>query len=83
MGEKLGPGPTGDFSDGKLQEGDEGGINLTIAACKGRVLLEFGCSVQWLGFEVHQAREVAEALLKQAANAEDQLRVEVQQCLRN
>ena len=59
-------GPTGKFPDGKLTEADEGEIEFSIFGKDGKVVIEFGSPVHWVGMTPPQAAAVAEALLKHA-----------------
>lgn len=59
-------GPTGLFPEGKLTQEDEGEIMFSIFGKDGKVVIEFGSQVHWVGMTPPQAAAVAEALLKQA-----------------
>lgn len=61
-------GPTGTFPDGKLDDDDQGAINLAITADfnSGVIGLDFGTLVAWVGFGPTQAREMAAKLLHYA-----------------
>lgn len=63
-------GKTGAYPDGKLNDDDEGEIRILCTNHKGKVVLDFGTSVVWLGFRPPQARSIAAALLKQAEAVE-------------
>jgi hypothetical protein len=65
-------GPTGDYPDGKLDESDDGALQMAITAEKGRVLVVFGKPIAWIGLEPKDAREMAVLLVKQAEVAEKQ-----------
>jgi len=45
------PGATGEFPDGKICEGDEGELGMTIESDKARkvIIIDFGKSVRWIG----------------------------------
>lgn len=61
-------GPTGELApDWPISESDEGGLRFMVATDHGRVILDFGTAVHWIGMEAHQAEELAAALLEQAA----------------
>lgn len=62
--EKL--GETDEFPDGKITEDDEGGIKIGVTIKDGNVILVFGKSVSWLGFDPKTARQLAE-MLRQAS----------------
>ena len=67
MGFKL--GATGRFPEGKLTEHDEGEIQFAIAHKDGKVLIQFGKPVAWLGMTPGQAKDLAESLTKHAQAA--------------
>lgn len=62
-------GATGEFPHGKLTSGDEGAIQFAIGIEDGRVVVDFGTSVHWLGMTPQQAAEFASTLLKKAREA--------------
>lgn len=61
-------GATGTFSQGKIDDTDEGDLRLGVAYDKldGIVRVEFGKPVAWLGLPPPQAIEFAKVLLKNA-----------------
>lgn len=63
-GHKL--GATGSFPQGRLTPGDEGEIKLAVASTNGKVVIDFGKPVVWIGFDPEQARGLAAMLLKHA-----------------
>ena len=64
--EALKVGPTGQFPEGKLNEDDEGEIRIAIGHQDGKVVIDFGKPVAWLGFTPSQARGIAETLINHA-----------------
>lgn len=64
-------GATGTFPQGKLSDDDQGGLKMAIAYDRldGIVRVEFGKPVAWLGLPPPQARQLAELLLRHAANS--------------
>lgn len=54
-----GLGPTGNFPQGKLNSNDEGELALGITHDKGKVIIDFGKPVAWIGFDPKQAKEIA------------------------
>jgi hypothetical protein len=56
-------GKTGKFPDDKLVGHDEGEIIFGITAHEGKVVLNFGTPVAWIGFTPEQARDVGELLI--------------------
>lgn len=39
------------FSDGKMNENDEGDIKIALFVEGGKVVMDFGKSITWLGFD--------------------------------
>lgn len=61
-------GPTQDYPEGKMDESDEGGLNVAIGwdIDKSVVRIEFGKRIAWLGLEPAHAVDFAKAILKHA-----------------
>lgn len=59
-------GALGDFPEGKLTKSDEGAIQFAIGSKDGKVILDFGTSVHWVGMTPQQAADLASTLLKRA-----------------
>jgi len=55
-------GSTGKFPQGSLTKNDEGEIKLGVTNYKGKVILNLGKPVAWIGFNADQAREIAKIL---------------------
>lgn len=55
-------GPTGDYPNGKLNQDDEGGINIGMTIENGAVVVAFSKPVTWLGLGPGEADAVAVAL---------------------
>lgn len=66
--EKLGLGATGKFPEGKLVEHDEGEIQFSVRTFEGKVIIEWGKSVKWIGMNATQALELAACLIRHAAS---------------
>lgn len=62
-------GATGTHPLGKLTPADEGAIQFAIGVKDGKVCLDFGTPVKWLGMEPGQALELASSLIQHARNA--------------
>lgn len=58
-------GATGQFPEGQLNDDDEGEIRIAIGSTEGKVVMDFGKPVAWIGFTPEQARDASELLLKQ------------------
>lgn len=61
-------GPTGRFPRGKLNENDEGEIQIAIAVDKAKqvVIIDFGKPTTWIGFTADQASDLADLILKKS-----------------
>ena len=62
-------GATGRYPMGKLSQTDEGEIIFGVAHTEGRVILDFGKPVHWVGMTPNQAIDLGNALLKHARKA--------------
>lgn len=62
-------GALGDFPEGKLTKNDEGSIQFAVGVKDGKVVLDFGTPVAWLGLNAQQAADFASLLLKRAREA--------------
>lgn len=51
-------GPTGKFPNGKLNENDEGELVFGIAIDEGKMVMNFGKPIKWIGFEKKQVEEL-------------------------
>jgi len=59
-------GGTGEYSDGKLDDSDEGDLRLMVSHNGNDVRIDFGKPVAWLGFPKDQAVQFATLILKHA-----------------
>lgn len=59
-------GPTGEFPEGKLNEGDEGELRFAVYRRSGNVILDFGKPLAWVGLPPNTARQLAALLCKGA-----------------
>lgn len=66
---RLGLGPTGNYPLGKLNETDEGEIMMGVSHTPGKVILNFGKPVAWIGFTAEQASELADSFMEHARQA--------------
>lgn len=57
-------GATGRFPEGKLIAHDEGEIQFSVGLHQGKVVLDFGKSVAWVGMSGNQAIDLGNVLLK-------------------
>lgn len=62
-------GALGDFPEGQLSKSDEGSIQFAIGVKDGKVVLDFGTPVAWVGMNPQQAADLASNLLKRAREA--------------
>jgi len=61
-------GATGKFPQGKLTDDDLGELNLAVTIFDEKVVVHFGKSVEWIGFDPDQAIQLATEILKMAGN---------------
>ena len=59
-------GSLGDFPEGKLTKTDEGAIQFAVGEKDGKVILDFGTPVNWVGMSPQQAADLAALLFKHA-----------------
>ena len=71
-GKKPDLGATGKYPEGKLREDDEGEIAIGITVYEGKVILDLGDDMGWVGFTPEQAHRIASILQKRAGEAEQQ-----------
>jgi hypothetical protein len=62
-------GATGDFPQGAMRPTDEGAIQFAIGVEKGKVVLDFGTPVAWVGMPAAQAAELGSLMIKHARRA--------------
>ena len=64
-------GATGRFPDGKLIDADQGEIAFAVGSDPktGKVVIEFGKPVAWVGMSAQQASELAESLSSHSLRA--------------
>ena len=62
-------GDTGLYPGGQITKDDEGEIRFGIATKDGKVLIDFGKPVHWVGMDPDQAIELAQTLVRRAAEA--------------
>lgn len=62
-------GAIGDFPEGKIHKTDEGAVQFAIGVKDGKVVLDFGTPVAWVGMNPQQASDLASTLLKRAREA--------------
>lgn len=62
-------GATGEHPEGKLTKHDEGGIQFAVGVKDGKVVLDFGTPVVWLGMNPADALKLAETLIQRARQA--------------
>lgn len=62
-------GDTGQYPQGALNEDDEGEIKFAVGVKEGKVCLDFGKRVRWIGMDAVQAAQLASTLLAYADKA--------------
>jgi hypothetical protein len=63
-------GPMGEFPKGKMRPDDDGAIRIAVMNRGGKIVMDFGGPVAWIGFDPSEARAIAAALERNAAEAE-------------
>lgn len=64
--EQLGLGPTNKFPMGHLNKDDEGEIRIGITSHGGKIVIDFGKPIHWIGFSPDQAKDIAQNLIDRA-----------------
>lgn len=59
-------GATKKFPDGKINANDEGELRIAITIENGVIMVYFGKSISWLGFDTETARKFGETLIKRS-----------------
>ena len=59
-------GAIGAFPEGKLTKSDQGAIQFAVGEKDGKVVLDFGTTVSWIGMKPQEAADLANALFKWA-----------------
>lgn len=59
-------GAIGAYPDGKLTPFDEGSIQFAVGGQDGKVVMDFGTPVRWMGMTPQQAADLASDLMKWA-----------------
>lgn len=54
------------FPHGKLTPGDEGAIQFAVCEKDGKVVLDFGTPVKWIGMTAQDAADLASVLMRHA-----------------
>lgn len=62
-------GATGEHPEGNLSQHDEGGIQFAVGVKDGKVCLDFGTPVAWLGMNPGDALALAASLIENARKA--------------
>ncbi len=62
----LGLGATGQHPQGKIAPDDEGELQLAVGVTNGKVVVDFGTSVKWIGLDPDQALQLANSIRMKA-----------------
>jgi hypothetical protein len=62
------------YPEGKITGSDEGELEFKIAVFEERVIMDWGKPVKWIGLRPAEARAIAASLIKNAEEAEQQLK---------
>lgn len=68
-------GPTGSYPDGTMHELDSGEITMAVGIVDGRIVLEFGKDVKWLGLRPQDALNLADLLTVKVSQLDPAVRV--------
>lgn len=71
---RKGLGATGRHPQGKLVTDDEGEILIAVGNTDGKVVVEFGKPIAWIGFSPEQALDLAQSIRAHAMNIKDRQR---------
>lgn len=72
------PGPTREFPLGKLNDTDRGELVTEIREEDGRLVVDFGTDLSWIGFEPQGAVDFAYALIDNARATGVPLKVRIE-----
>lgn len=61
-------GAIGSFPAGKLTKADEGSIQFAVGEKDGKVVIDFGTPVAWVGMRPQEAADLANTLFRWARN---------------
>lgn len=59
-------GKTGRWTQGKLNKDDNGELRMAIFEQNGKVIIDFGTELSWIGFDKNQAKELGNLLIKKS-----------------
>lgn len=59
-------GPVGDYPHGRLTPADEGSLQFAVGGKDGKVVIDFGSPVAWVGMTPQQAMDLASSIMRQA-----------------
>lgn len=59
-------GPVGDYPHGMLTKTDEGSIQFAVGDKDGKVVIDFGSPVAWIGMTPQQAMDLAASIMSRA-----------------
>ena len=62
-------GAIGAYPEGKLTPSDEGNIQFAVGEQDGKIVIDFGTPVHWLGMTPQQAADFASTILNRARRA--------------
>ncbi len=65
-------GATGEYPQGHLRDDDEGELHLGIGVSEGKVIINFGKAVSWIGFDADQATEIGGNILLMAKKIKEE-----------
>lgn len=60
-----------EFPDGQLNENDEGGLQIATYIQNGRLIIDFGKEVKWLGFDKVALDNLIKGLQEQSSKLKE------------
>lgn len=61
-------GATNKFPQGKLNKDDEGELRMAVFERNGKIIIDFGKDLNWIGFGKEEAQSLGELLINKAKN---------------
>lgn len=59
-------GATGKFPQGKIKKDDQGELRMAIFGKDGKIIIDFGKELSWIGFSKDEARQLGNLLIEKS-----------------